>query len=415
MALDPTGSLLVADRLNHRIRKITPAGEVSTIAGNGVPGHVDGSPLAAQFNEPSGLGFDRNGNLYVSERFYLRRIGAAGQVATVAGLGQDGFVDGPGTSAQFSVLSDLSVDALGNVYLSDFGNSAVRKVTLHSGEASVSTIAGRKESVPQSRDGIGHDARFLTPNDVEVDGRGNVWVSDAAGHCVRRITTVVPLTMNGSNVGGRLAGSADEDWFEFVVDEVGHPAICLEVGSGTLPDPLLQLYGPDNPYSLLAQDDNSGLGEYPRLTLQLAQGRYQVRIVAGSNSTRRHGSYTMRATSLTNRPRPNGPAVWGHIDSQGDNDWFEFDLSETGQYVIESGSGAGAGNDLNRICMYLYSSGNMLREIPVQLLGSAQSDPSGVPVRLAQSLVAGKYWIRVRAQDPVATGHYILKITRSGT
>lgn len=131
VAIDGSGNLFVSDESNNKIRKITPAGVVTTFAGSGAAGSADGTGTAASFNLPQGLTFDKNGNLYVADmnNNKIRKITPDGVVTTIAGTGVAGLTDGPGTSALFAYPSDLTVDANGNIYVAD-GNSVIRKITM---------------------------------------------------------------------------------------------------------------------------------------------------------------------------------------------------------------------------------------------------------------------------------------------
>lgn len=131
MAVDKDNNIFVSDESNNKIRKITPAGVVTTFAGSGATGSADGTGTAASFNTPQGLTFDKNGNLYVADSYNskIRKITPDGVVTTIAGTGDAGLTDGPAKTALFAYPSDLTVDANGNIYVAD-GNSVIRKITL---------------------------------------------------------------------------------------------------------------------------------------------------------------------------------------------------------------------------------------------------------------------------------------------
>lgn len=130
LCLDGDGNLLVADTGNHLIRRVTPAGEVSTVAGTGRPGHRDGAGDIAEFNEPRGVAVDTAGNIYVADtvNHVIRRIDPDGTVTTVAGSGHKGFVDGPAELARFNRPYDVAVAADGAIYVADEANNRVRLV-----------------------------------------------------------------------------------------------------------------------------------------------------------------------------------------------------------------------------------------------------------------------------------------------
>jgi len=130
IALDHLGNLYVADTGNHAIRRIAPDGAVTTLAGNGSPGYVDGIGRAAQFNGPVGIAVDDAGIVYVADTYNdrIRRIAQDGTVTTLAGTGKPNLLDGPGTAAAFDTPSALAVDHDGNLYIADTGNNAVRRL-----------------------------------------------------------------------------------------------------------------------------------------------------------------------------------------------------------------------------------------------------------------------------------------------
>ena len=131
VAADASGNVYVADLQNEKIRKITPDGVVSTLAGSGTRGAVEGIETAAQFDGPAGVAVDASGNVYVAEtrNTKIRKITPAGAVSTLAGSGARGAAEGVGTAAQFDRPQGVAVDANGNVYVADFFNHKIRKIT----------------------------------------------------------------------------------------------------------------------------------------------------------------------------------------------------------------------------------------------------------------------------------------------
>ncbi|MBG6129077.1 streptogramin lyase [Aquimarina sp. EL_43] len=203
IAIDANDNIYVGDYINHRIRKITPAGVVTTLAGSGVAGSADGTGTAAQFNEPYGLDVDSNGNVYVADygNNRIRKITPAGVVTTFAGSSR-GFADGTGTAAMFKAPHDVAVDNNDNVYVTDGFNHRIRKITP---AGVVTTFAGTNQGFA---DGTGTQARFNTPEGITIDNSGNLYVTDRSNHCIRKITsTGVVSILAGSNDFGFVNGT----------------------------------------------------------------------------------------------------------------------------------------------------------------------------------------------------------------
>ena len=195
IAVDGGGNLYVSDGHNHKIRKISPAGAVTTFAGSGAAGSTNGIGTAARFNFPYGIAVDGSGNVYVcdSGNNKIRKISPAGAVTTFAGSGTAGSVDGIGTAASFNNPSGITVDQSSNLYVTDYGNQKVRKIS-PTGE--VSSYVGN--GAVGNTDGIGTGASFNYPTDVAVDGSGNLYVADANNHKIRKVSeTVLPVTLTG--------------------------------------------------------------------------------------------------------------------------------------------------------------------------------------------------------------------------
>ncbi|MBI3418144.1 MAG: hypothetical protein HY043_22880 [Verrucomicrobia bacterium] len=208
VAVDSADNVYVADIGNSTIRKVTPAGLVTTLAGRaGSYGSEDGPGSTARFGNPHGVAVDSEGNIYVadSENHTIRKVTSAGLVTTLAGLaGSNGSADGTGSAAQFNYPSSVAVDSAGNVYVADSGNNTIRKVTL---AGVVTTLAGLAGNVG-SEDGTGSDARFHHPGGVAMDNAGNVYVvGEVCYSTIRKVTPAGEVT----TLAGRAFsyGSAD--------------------------------------------------------------------------------------------------------------------------------------------------------------------------------------------------------------
>ena len=190
LAVDTAGSVYVADTYNHRVRRIDPAGMITTVAGNGQRGFGgDGGPATvAALNHPTGVAVDATGNLYVADHFNqrVRRVDPAGLISTIAGTGARGFSGdgGPATEARLDSPFALALDATGNLYVTDRGNRRVRQVDP---AGLISTIAGTGESGFAGDGGPATAAQLGLLYQVAADAAGNVYVADPGYDRVRRI------------------------------------------------------------------------------------------------------------------------------------------------------------------------------------------------------------------------------------
>jgi sugar lactone lactonase YvrE len=194
ISIDSMGNLYVADSANDVIREITPAGVVTTFVGTAdVTGILDGTGLAAMFNAPAGVAVDSAGNTYVADTTNdtLRKSTTGGVVTTFDGLAQTmGSNDGLGNSALFNLPTGLAVDTSGSIYMADTANSTIRKIT--SGGV-VTTLAGLA-GMAGLQDGTGSGAFFNQPKGLTVDSSGNVYVADTGNAAIRKITPAGVVT-----------------------------------------------------------------------------------------------------------------------------------------------------------------------------------------------------------------------------
>jgi ABC-type branched-subunit amino acid transport system substrate-binding protein len=283
MAIDRQGNIYIPEPLVHRIRRVTPDGFVSTLAGTGNPGYADGPIATAQFSGPTGLAVDAARNVYVADlgNHCVRLIRHDGTVTTLAGTGEPGYRDGPTGEAQFDGPTDVAVNSMGVLYVADSGNDRIRAIspdgmvttlagsgrrgfkdgppeqaefnapwklalaadgTLYvvdgvavfargnhavrcvAPDGTVSTLAGT--GLPGLADGPAMEAGFYWPEDLDVDTSGNVYVADGHGNRIRVITPEgMVYTLAGSGRMGHADGPGPEaDFLEPVgvlVDKSG--------------------------------------------------------------------------------------------------------------------------------------------------------------------------------------------------
>lgn len=212
IAVDAAGNIYLADSNNNLIRKITPQGAVTTLAGNGAQGSANGTGTAASFKNPTGIIADAAGNLYIADQFnnMIRKITPSGVVTTLAGNGSYGVSNGPGTSASFSQPYDLTIDNAGNLYVADGGNSMIRKVTP---AGVVTTLAGN--GTQGATNGMGTAATFKFPSGITFDGV-NLYVADGHNQLIRKVTLAGEVTtLAGSGTIGLVNGTGTAASFSY--------------------------------------------------------------------------------------------------------------------------------------------------------------------------------------------------------
>jgi sugar lactone lactonase YvrE len=257
LAVDSAGDLFIADTFNNQIRKITPDRTVTTLAGSGATGSADDVGTAASFNAPTGVALDSAGNVYVadSRNDKIRKITPAGVVSTFAGSGTFGAADGAGSAASFNNPQGIATDAADNVYVADTNNHVLRKITpagvvstlaitdatgcfvnlrsvtidraglfyvtnatgatvCTARAAGSTTLLAGVASLSGEVDSKGNAARFSTPHGVVADGDGNLYIAEQSGR-IRKITPAGDVTtiagggLFGRDGTGTAAGSAN--------------------------------------------------------------------------------------------------------------------------------------------------------------------------------------------------------------
>jgi len=227
ITIDSVGNLYVADSRSHTIRKITAAGVVSTLAGAAsINGSADGTGPAASFNTPSALAVDARGNVFVCDtnNHTIRKITPAGVVSTVAGTaGTSGATDGTGANALFSSPSGIAIDSTGNLFVASTGFGTLRKITP---AGVVTTLAGKSGNFG-ANDGVAANARFSAPNGLAIDRSGNIFVADYSNNVVRQVTptgvTTTPagLAPNSGTADGIGTAARFKRPFAIAVDGIG--------------------------------------------------------------------------------------------------------------------------------------------------------------------------------------------------
>ncbi|MBB3054810.1 NHL repeat-containing protein [Mucilaginibacter gotjawali] len=234
VSVDASGNVYVSDSFNDLIRKLSTTGTTTTIAGNQSIGLVNGPALSAEFYAPNGQAFDAQGNLYVADfgNNVIRKITPAGVVSTYAGTGVAGYRNGAkdtanwkGTTDSLAVFNNpesVAVDAAGNVFVADRGNNVIREILTN---GRTKTVAGNK--VKGFIDATGAAAFFNNPTGVAVDSKGNLYVTDQGNSALRKITSAgVVTTLAGNPVQTTLlnypsAITIDASGNLFIADEGG--------------------------------------------------------------------------------------------------------------------------------------------------------------------------------------------------
>jgi len=184
IAVDARGTVYVADPSNHMVMKFDPNGILTVVAGNGTPGSSgDGGPaVSASLSEPRGLAIDSAGNLFIADSAssVIRKVTPDGVITTIAGTGKPGYSgDGaPAPSAQLNGPEGLALDSAGNVYNADAGNHRIRKIAT---DGIITTVAG------DGRPAAG--ASLNTPRGVAVDRAGAIYISDTKNNRIRKVST----------------------------------------------------------------------------------------------------------------------------------------------------------------------------------------------------------------------------------
>ncbi|GAA4888175.1 hypothetical protein ACFPM3_18300 [Streptomyces coeruleoprunus] len=208
-AIDRAGNIYIADSHNHRVRKITPDGNITTVAGTGTAGFVsDGGPaVATRLHYPTGVAVDAAGNLYIADRHNhrIRKVTTNGIITTVAGNGNAGFISdgGPAVATPLNYPWSVAVDEEGNLYIGDTNNHRVRKVATN---GNIITVAGNGNAGFVSDGGPAVATPLYHPFEVTVDAAGALYIADRYNHRVRKVSTNgIITTVAGTGTAGYVA------------------------------------------------------------------------------------------------------------------------------------------------------------------------------------------------------------------
>jgi uncharacterized protein (TIGR03437 family) len=232
VAVNAAGELFIADSYNHRIRKVSANGIITTIVGNGFPGYSgDGGPaLSAQINNINDIALDADGNLYIADfgNYRIRKVSANGIITTIAGTGVQGYSGdrGPAVNAQISTVWGLTVDAGGNLYMADYLNYRIRKIAAN---GIITTVAGNGAYGYSGDGGQATSASLAYPSGLSLDPAGNLYILDGDNYVIRKVATngvITTIAGNGSSGyagdGGRATSAQLGSIWGIIADATGN-------------------------------------------------------------------------------------------------------------------------------------------------------------------------------------------------
>ena len=231
IAVDSSGNLYIADTDNHRIRKVSISGIITTVAGKGTEEFSGdgGAATSAGLGNPWGVALDPSGNFYIADAVdcRVRKVSNLGTISTVAGSGTRGFGGdgGPATSAELGYTGGVALDSAGNIYIADVENNRIRKVST---SGIITTVAGKGTHGFSGDGGPATSAELGAPNGVAVDSTGNIYIDDEDNDRIRKvdtsgiITTVAGGGSNGRGEGGRATSAELSDPVGLTLDSAGN-------------------------------------------------------------------------------------------------------------------------------------------------------------------------------------------------
>lgn len=236
IAVDSDGNIYIADTFNHRIRKIDRSKNISTVAGNGNAGFSGdgGQATLATLNNPSGVAVDNNGNIYIADMYNqrIRQVNTSGKIDTIAGNGEMGYAGDGGyaTLANFRNPSDIALDMAGNIFVADSENNVIRKIDI---TRNITTVAGNGSQGYSGDVGGATAAALNYPHGVSIDIFGNLYIADCRNYCVRKVDTAGNIstvagdgTMGFTGDAGRANMAKLSATFGVAVDNSGNVYVC---------------------------------------------------------------------------------------------------------------------------------------------------------------------------------------------
>ena len=306
IATDAAGNIFIAERVNNRIRKITPDGIISTVAGSGARGFAgDGGPARnASLNLPYEIAFDRAANLYIADsgNNRVRKVTPAGIISTVAGNGQGNFSGdgGPATLASLNFVTGVAVDATGVLYLADRSNNRIRRVAL---DGTISTVAGNGQAAFAGDGGPAVNAALQTPEAVVLDKAGNLYIVDTLNYRIRKVTpngiisTIIGTGVEGFSGDGGPATAAQIDIaFDIAFDDSGN-LYFADTGNGRIRAVLANAPSFFTSISSLSFSASSGGAPTPEKSIDLTTTVPGLAFNASASTTQ--GGGWLRVTPVT--------------------------------------------------------------------------------------------------------------------